>query len=87
LNDLDYIPSIPWSSQKLPGNFLFEEDSTGQFKIGVGVGIGIGIENECLQELSKIMTPTPIESGVWVLSLTSPSEKPIPIPIPTPTPN
>jgi hypothetical protein len=33
---------------------------------GITIGVGIGIENECWQELSEILTPTPIESGVGI---------------------
>jgi hypothetical protein len=57
---------------ELPGDIFLMRTPPVSFKIGVGVGVGvgagIGIENERWQELTKILTPTPIESGVGIES-------------------
>jgi hypothetical protein len=49
---------------RLPGNLPLRR--TPLVSIKIGVGVGIGIENERWQELTKIMTLTPIESAVGI---------------------
>jgi hypothetical protein len=54
------------ATQGSPQNFFLMRPPSAS--ITIGVGIGIGIENNRWQELTKILTPTPIESGVGIES-------------------